>query len=132
MADVEAAIQEMFQAPHIQVSLKFSLYVNIELWLNCYWHLYSICLNDNMLEEDIKLINEACNILIVMSCYKANYMWINVLSKQYYAERRNYWDNRILFRELSLLFWSCETWCHLEFLWTNISATLIKNCNSQQ
>jgi len=43
-----------------------------------------------MLEEDIKLINEACNILIVMSCYKANYMWINVLSKQYYAERRNY------------------------------------------
>lgn len=39
MADVEAAIQEMFQAPHIQVSLKFSLYVNIELWLNCYWHL---------------------------------------------------------------------------------------------
>lgn len=88
MADVEAAIQEMFQAPHIQVSLKFSLYVNIELWLNCYWHLYSICLNDNMLEEDIKLINEACNILIVMSCYKANYMWINRLSKQYYAERK--------------------------------------------
>jgi hypothetical protein len=44
MAEVEAAIQEMFQAPHIQVSLIFSVYVvNNELGSISWPHLSSIC-----------------------------------------------------------------------------------------
>ena len=44
MAEVEAAIQEMFQAPHIQVSLIFRAYVvNNELGPISCTHLSSIC-----------------------------------------------------------------------------------------
>jgi len=132
MAEVEAAIQEMFQAPHIQVSLIFSVYVvNNELGSISWPHLSSICSSGKWHFGRRFQNGQMRHVMLWSIC---NMLWdkLDVDGRPFLKVAEG--------RRSCFLVRYQKTW-RVDLLWTrrwfkcfraNISARLVKNCNSQK